>query len=233
MTCVKEGRFTFGIIRDWFGSVWSAMVSNSDLSSIWQGLLNAVAPIKAIFFTLLIVCCLCVAFFGRKIMGAVKFSAFLLAGFCTGVHFIAPLLPSQIAIPSWIIGLVIALIAAVLSRFLYVILYFVFFGYGTYSFILYLFLLNPAEAYTDTKAIVCLIVAALITVLAFVFRRFVEMAVTSLLGAWAATGLVVKFIYDFSAWSLFGGNDWLGIIIFASLISMLSFFVQFITRRRY
>ena len=233
LTCVKEARFTFSIIRDWLGSFLSAMTSNPDLSSILQGILGATDPINTIFFTLLIVSCLCVAFFGRKIMGAVKFCAFFFAGFCVGTHFIAALLPSQIDIPSWIIGIVIALIAAVLSKFLYVLLYFVFFGYGTYAFVFYLIMLNPAETYTNTKAIVCLILGVIVTVVAFVFRRFVEMAVTSLLGSWAAMCLTVKHICNFAAWPLFGGNELVGMIIAVSVISILAFLVQFVTRRRY
>ena len=136
-------------------------------------------------------------------------------------------------IPPWIVGAVVALIAAVLSKILYTLFYLIFFSYGTYAMIFFVLLLNPAEVYTDTKAIVCLVISIVVTILALVFRKYIEMLVTSVLGSWAAVTLLVGNIYDFSAWPMFGGKAWVGILVATAILSLLGFIVQVVTRRRY
>jgi hypothetical protein len=128
---------------------------------------------------------------------------------------------------------VVALVAAVLSRFLYTLLYLIFFSYGAYATMFSLLLLDPAATYTDSKAIVCLIVSIAVTVLAFLFRAYVEMALTAIFGAWAAVVLFAGNVYNFTLWPLFSGDAGLALFIVTALVSALGLTVQVVTRRRY
>ena len=233
VSCVKEARFTFDVVWQWISSVFKDIAADPDVLAIWNGLMRAVTPIHIFFVTLLIGFCLVSAFFGKKIIGVIKFCAFFVAGFGIGAHFLSPLLPPQINIPSWIIGLVFALIVAVLSRFLYLLLYSVIFGYGTYVLVFYGFFLNKTAAYSPGKAVGCVIMAIIVLVLALVFRKYIEMALTSFLGAWGETLLFTYQIYNFAAWSIFGGNEVVGILVLTLVLTALGLIVQIKTRRRY
>lgn len=233
LNCVKEARITFDVIRQWILSVFKSITENPDVQSVWQGIMTLIAPVYTSVIVIAIVCCLLTAFFGKKIIGVLKFFLFFVLGFFLAIHFLAPILPPQIDVPAWIIGLVVALIAAVLARFLYTLIYLVLFAYGTYASVFFLILLNPAESYTDTKAIVCLVISVAVTVLAFVFRKYIEMTATAIFGSWAAAALFAGNIHDFSSWPLFGGKAWLGIFIATVLFACLGLFVQIKTRRRY
>ena len=230
---VKEARFNFDVIWTWITSVFKAITENPDIRGVWNGIMTLVAPIYTSFIVTLIILCLLSAFFGRKLIGVIKFVVFFALGFALATHFIAPLVPTQIHIAPWIIGFVVALIVAVLSRFLYTLFYFLFFSYGTYATVFFLLLLNPAEVYTDTKAIVCLFVSVAVTILAFVFRKYVEMAVTAVFGAWAAVVLFTVNIHNFTSWHLFGGDAGVAIFVVTALVAALGLTVQIVTRRRY
>lgn len=230
---VKEAGFSLGEVGEWIGSLYDAVVSNPDVSAVWNGIINLFASKSRIFFAVLVIWFLCVAFFGRKMMRAVKFSAFLVVGFCLGTHFIAGLLPPGNNIPPWLIGLVIGLISAVLSRFLYAIIYAVFFGYATYSLSFSVILHNGDGAYSNSKALICLLISVAVIILAFVFKKYVEMIITAGVGARLATVLFAKNIYNFTAWQIFGGNEWVGLLVFTVIIAVLGFIVQLLTRRRY
>ena len=233
LNCVKEARFTFDVIKQWLVSVFRAIAENPDVQGVWNTFMSLVAPIYTSFIVIAIICCLLSVFFGRKIIVVIKFFVFFVVGFFLSTHFLAPLLPPQIDIPAWIIGLVVALIAAVLSRFLYTLFYLVFFSYGTYAMVFFVLLLNPAEVYTDTKAIVCLVISLVVTILAFVFRKYIEMFATSVLGSWAAVTLFAVNIYDFTSWHMFGGNAWVATLAATAILSLLGLTVQVVTRRRY
>lgn len=233
LNCVKEARFNFDVIWQWLTSIFKAITENPDVQGVWQALMTLISPIYTSVVVILIVCCLIAAFFGRKIISVLKFFLFFVAGFFLATHFLAPLLPSQIDVHACIIGLVVALVVAVLAKFLYAILYFVFFAYGTYASVFFVLLLNPAESYSNTKAIVCLAISVVVTVLAFVFRKYIEMTVTSVLGAWAAVVLFAGNIHNFSAWPLFAGREWVGIFVATVILALLGLLVQVKTRRRY
>jgi hypothetical protein len=230
---VKEARFTFQVIRQWLTSVFEAVTANADILGVWNGIMTLIAPIHRTVVIIAIILCLLSTFFGRKLMGVIKFLLFFVLGFTLSVQFIAPLVPTQIHIAPWIIGLVVALVAAVLSRFLYTLLYLVFFSYGTYTAVFSLLLLDPSATYTDTKAVVCLLISIAVTVIAFVFRGYVEMALTAIFGAWATVVLFTGSIYNFTLWPLFGGDAGLAIFIATALLSALGLLVQIVTRRRY
>jgi hypothetical protein len=56
----------------------------------------------------------------------------VVVGFCFGVHYVSPLINNIFNLPPYISGAVIALVAAVLSKFIYVAGYVFVAGYSGY-----------------------------------------------------------------------------------------------------
>lgn len=232
LTCVKEARFTFGVIWQAIVSFFEDVIANPDVSAVKDALLNVIQPIYSIALIVGIVLALIMAFFGKKIMGAINFVLFFALGFLLGTHLLAPLLPPDIALPGWIIGVVLALILAVLSKFIYIAFYAVAGGYSVYVLAYYGFFIIEAPTFSNSRAIGCLIAALVAVVILFVFKKYIEMLITSVLGAWLAVLAFIR-IYDFTAWSIFAGMEWLAILIFSAIIAVLGLAVQVKTRKRY
>ena len=232
LNSIKEARFTFDVIWQAIVDFFTDVFANPDVSAAWNGFLNLIQPVHTIAVIVGIALALVIAFFGRKIIGVLKFALFFAVGFLLGTHLLAPLLPPEITLPGWIIGVVAALIAGVLSRFIYVVLYVISGGYATYLVAYYGFFLTPDPVYSDTRALTCLAAAAVVTVLILVFKKYVEMLGTAVLGSWLAI-LGIRSIYDFTALPLFEGVEWLATLIAAAIVAVIAFSVQVKTRRRY
>lgn len=232
-TCVKEARFDFGVIWDAIVSLYYDITVNPDISVMWDGLMKFVNSAYGIIMTVLVIFSVAVALFGRKMMGFLKFLFFFTIGFTLGTHFLAAVIPPEVNIPAWTVGLVIALISGVLYRFLYIILYSAVTGYGMYVLAYHGFYIKDSEVYTTGKAVVCLIVALIAIAVFLIFRKYVEMLGTAVLGAWLATFIFAYRVYNFTAWPVFSGATWVGIFVPSVIIGFLGFVIQVKTRRRY
>ena len=230
--CIKEAKFTFDVIWQAIVSFFTDVFNGPDVSAVWNGFLDAVSSIYTVVLICAIVLSLVMALFGRKLIGVIKFLAFFLLGFLLGAHLLTPLLPPEVALPGWIIGIVSALVLGVLSRFAYIAVYVIAFGYSAYVLTYHGFLLTPDPVYSNTRALVSLGVAILVIVLLLVFKRFVEMLGTSVLGSWLAVTALIN-LYDFTAWPVFDGAEWLASLIFTGIVALLTFIFQVKTRRRY
>lgn len=232
-TNVREAKFGFDVIWDFIVSLYYAITANPDISVIWNGIMSAIEPARGIIMTMFVIFGVVVAMFGKKMIGSLKFLFFFVVGFALGTHLLAPLIPSEVTIAAWLIGLIIGVVAGVLYRFLYIMLYSVTVGYGAYIIFYNAFYLSNSPTYSAGKALTCLFFAAVVLVLAIIFRRFVEMVGTAVLGGWIASWIFAEQIYDFTAWGLFGGVRWLAILIPTLLIGALGAWIQIRTRKRY
>ena len=232
-TNVKEAKFGFDVIWDFIVSLYYAITANPDISVIWNGLMAAIESARGIIMTVLVIFGVLIALFGKKMIGFLKFLFFFIVGFALGTHLLAPLLPAEVSIAAWLIGLIIGVVAGVLYRFLYIILYSVTVGYSAYIIFYNAFYISSEPTYSAGKALTCLAFAAVVLVLAIIFKRFVEMVGTAVLGGWIATWIFAGQIYDFTVWGLFGGARWLAILIPTIIIGAVGAWIQIRTRRRY
>ncbi len=230
---LKEARFTFDVIWQAIVSFFGAVWENPDISAIWGGLTSVFGPIYVPFMIFVTIAALVMAFFGRRLMGVIKFSGFFVLGFILGAQLLGPLLPDAVNIPGWLVGTVTALIAAVLYRFLYIILYVSIAGYGMYVLTYYGFFLAPDATYSGGRGIMCLVAALVAIIIALCFRKYVEMLGTAILGAWLAVLAFAYNVYNFTEWQMFDGVEWLAILIPTVVIAMLGALLQIKTRRRY
>lgn len=230
---LKQAEFTFSSIWKAIVSLYYDITKNPDIESLWGALMENISPIYATVATLAVVFCVIVALYGSKMMGFLKFVFFFVASFALGIHLLAPIIPDTVAIPSVIVGLGTGLLAAVLYRFLYVVLFSAVVGYGTYLLVYNGFYLQAAPTYTPTKAFICLVIAFAVVLVAFFFKKYIEIAGTALLGGWCASWVFANEIYAFTNVKIFHGIEWLGILIPALIIAVIGFILQMKTRYRY
>ena len=212
------GKYGFPVLGEFIASQYEAIMGCDTVRFMWDVALSyigVVVPYIPYFFMAL---ALVELFFGAKLLSVQKFFFFLAVGFGVGTYYVSPLLDQIMVWPHWILGLVVAIVAAVLFKLEYLILYIVASAYSAYTLVFTFFGNNMTAA----------AVAALVAVvLALVFRgKIVEFALTSFLGAfWFVKAL--SPIFDLMT---------LGVTIYWCLIvaaAMLGFVVQFKMRKKY
>ena len=233
LTNIKDANFGFGVIFEAIVKLYYSITENPDMKEIWDGAINFIGEHFALVCTLLALFCVTVAFLGQKMMGFLRFVALFVVGFVLSVHFLAPLIPEQINIPAWVVGLVVAIVVGVLSRFIYYAVYAIVGGYSVYILCYHGFYITAFDFFTKGNAILSLLVALVIVVLAFVFKKYVEMALTAALGGWFSAVLIGTYVYNFAAWPIFGGIWWVAFMSVGLVVAIPGYIVQFITRPRY
>ena len=231
-TNVKEAKFGFDVIWDFVVSIYYAITANPDISVIWNGIMSAIEPARGIIMTSIVAFSVLIALFGKKMIGFLKFVFFFVVGFALGTHLLAPLIPEEVTISAWIVGLVIAVVAGVLYRILYILLYSAVIGYGAYI-VFYTTLTPDGALFSLGRSLTCLVLAAAVLALAFVFKKFIEMIGTAVLGAWLSAAVFATQIYDFTVWGIFGGTRWVALLIPTLVIGAFASWFQIKTRRRY
>lgn len=178
-----------------------------------------------------IVLALILAFFGKRIYALPRFLAFFFVGFLLGTYFLAPIISPIIPqLPAWVIGVVIATIVSVLSKFLYYVIYTVAVAYPVYSLS---FSLIPLDGLTiEGKCWIAFGISVVVTVIALLLRKFIEMAGTAALGGYIVAESI-RFYFDYTTLDFLSGIEWVGILVITLVIALIGFIVQVKTRERY
>ncbi len=230
---LKDGVFGFDVVIKAIVDLYYSIAQNETVKFIWDWLANLLGDHSALVCTVIALFCVAVAFFGQKMMGFLRFVALFIVGFGLGVQLLAPLIPEKIQIPAWIVGLVVAIVGAVLSRFIYFGVYAVVGLYSIYTLCYHGLYITSFDFVTKGNPIISVIVAVVVVVLLFIFRKYVEMALTAGLGGWFSTVLIGTFVYDFTVWPIFGGQWWVAFMSIGLLIAIPGLIVQIAMRPRY
>ncbi len=229
----KSAEYSFRDVFLYFRSIVDEIAANPNISSIWDGFLSAIAPLYKTIMTLAVLSCILIAFFGKKIKGLLTFLFFSNLGFAVGTHFLGPLIPEAVAIPDWVVGIVVALLTAVLHRFLYYAMYALAAGYTVYILSYNVFYLVNGITFSVARAIVCLSISLIFIVVAFIFRKYIEMVGTAALGGWLAAIVFARTLYPYNMLPIFVNMQWLAYLIPTIVIGIPGAIVQIKTRRRY
>ena len=230
---LKEARFGFGAFWQWVTDLYYSMTANPDIAKVWDGLMNLIQPIYAAVPYILILLSLIVAFFGKKVMPVLKFVFFFVIGFALGVHFITPLLGRVVTVPGWVCGLVIAVVSAVVYRFLYMASYAIACLYSVYILFYSGFYISPVIEHTTARALFCLGIAAVAVILAFMLRKYLEMLGTAMLGGYLVAVIFRGFIFDYRQLSFLAATPKVGAFLIAFLIGIPAALFQYKKRRKY
>lgn len=232
-TSLRDGRWSFGQIIDYFKELNATVEANAHVASILDRVYGFIASFAGIFPYILLGIFLIEAFFGKKLLGIHKFISGFIIGYGCGVAFVSPLLDKVVSVPAWITGIVIAIVAAVLCKITYVLALIAASGYGVYLLAYSGTSLTFVTQFTEGNFVASLVAGAVAAVLVLMLRRLVEMLGTAFLGAYLSVKAICE-ITGFLTWSWISVTS--GLIIFwiaTGLIALLGFIVQWSTRRRY
>lgn len=254
LNAIKNAEYGFdkiwGLIRDGYENVMNfAIYKGKTLNSVWEMAADAMNKIGTwLPYAILVILSVLLCFFGKKMMGFLKVVVFAGAGFSFG----AAILPNLLGIATlqnypWtlVIGVVLAVIAALLYKPLYIVGAVVLFGYSAYylgyTYSVRLSFVNTA----DMRLIIAVVCAAVGILLFFLFRKFWERLVTAIGGGWLAM-LAIKGIYDFTAVTALknlGGFEqtflrpdalvFVSELIVAGVIAIVGLIIQLSSKRRY
>lgn len=231
--CLAQARFGFESTWEAIRNLYYSITQNTVVENLWSALMSTLAPVVRYIPFIIMLIGIIVGLFGKKMMWLIKFVAVFLSGFTLGVYFLAPIIPESIPIPPWVTGLVIAAVSAVLCKFFYIIVYSVGITYAIYRLCYYAFFTIEAPEYTTGRMLTCLAVAAIILVISFLLFKFVEMYLSSVLGAWLlVSGFGMAFV-DLGEIASLGDKSYILELSVIFVISVFAFLFQVKTRRRY
>ncbi len=181
---------------------------------------------------ILIGLCLIVGLFGRRLSALIRVIFLFAVGFIASVYWLVPFVTLYApAIPGYVVGLAVGIIAACLSRFIYDAVYIGCIGFDIYNICFTGMFLVELTAMTKGNFTVSFIVAAIVVVIALLVRKYLEMILTSAVGG-IGLAYAVKELYDFTL--AFPGLDANTTTIIAGIIVTVIFFViQYRNRIRY
>ena len=224
---LKEAKFDFTAIGEWISSVYASVLENTTLVDIWNGGLASLSGIAPYLLLIFLLGSLVIAFFGKKLSAPIKFLTIFVLAFCLGTCYISPLLDPFIVIPHWIMGLMVGAVAAVLYKFVYVVLVISTIGYSVYMTV---YRADVLTSLFSENAVMALIFAAVVLLLLFIFRKYTEIVGFAIFGSWLSA-VTVRALYDYTAW--LGDNGAILIWIFTAVISVPAIIVQFKMRKKF
>ena len=230
---LKDARWGVMAIVDFFKGIFGAIKADADIAALWEKGLTALSSIHAYFAYIFLALCLVEAFFGKRLLNLQKFLACFIVGFACGVHYLSPFVDKVFVMPSWITGLVVGLVCAVFCKVIYVIAVALAAGYGTYVVAFSGSILPAVTKFTKGNIIFSLVASAVVLLLVFLLLKVLEMLGTSFLGSWGAVKCINTAI-SFMNWSWLAGKT--GVIVYWAVIGVLTlitFLVQWKTRKRF
>lgn len=228
-----QGELTPLMILEWVFGVFASGITIDGVSQIHSALIGFVDPVYGLLPYIFIFLSLIVAFFGKKILGILKFLAIFVTGFIFGAYFITPVFADLISVPSWVWGLVIGIVAAVLYRFVYYTLYGVSMVYIVYVLCYTGFTLSPLAENSSSRAVICLGIALVVALILYVLMRYIEMMGTAILGGYLVYLTVDLMLVDFDSLEFISAAPWVAPLVIIFVVALPGFMVQFKTRKRY
>ncbi len=229
---IKNGTFKWSSFTELYTSQSDAFKAEADIAPIWDkitGWLEVVAPYMAY---ILLAVGLIVALFGKKLLPIAKFLGFFLIGFGAGVLYLSPVVDKVWAIPSWIVGLVIGVIAAVFCKIFYYLLVALVSGYAMYSVCYTAGVLPAVTKFTEGNLLYSLIAAAVVILIVLLLLKWVEMLGTAFLGGYLFT-VSLNTAVNFMGLDFIQNFKTIVFWVIVGIVALVGFIVQVKTRKRY
>ena len=162
---------------------------NEKIAGIWEKLWNMVSMIHPYVAYILIALGAIELLFGKRLLGVQKFFGMFFIGCGATVAYLVPLIPLEgVGKYAWIIGLIAGVVAILLRKFLYMVLYI-----GAFAFIpacvLYSGTIGALASFKG-NLVIAAAAGAVIALLAILLRKWFEIWGLSIFGAWAIVAVL-------------------------------------------
>lgn len=238
---LMNASFDLAAIGAWISELYNSVVAHADIAAIIDTATSYVQMLHpALTAGIYILLSLLVVFFGKKLLGVMKFFGFFAVGYGLGVFYLhAPIQTVLADVPSWVIGLVVGAVAALLCALLYLLTYLL----GS-TYVFYLILLTGAylpeaiAAVFKGNMVISIAVAAGLAVVVMLLRKWVEMLGTAMLGGWLtylSINSLLSATLGYGVEGIEAVAPYVTIIMWSviGIFTLLGFIVQVRTRRRY
>ena len=182
---LADGSFGFNELGESISGIFGDFFAEGGtIKTIWDFVAGFV-PYAWIFTLVLTALSVVQILFGKKLLGFQKFVACLAIGFACGTVYVYPLLEGigWAIIPDWAVGLVVGVVAALLSKLIYFLAYILAAGAGVY-FLCMGDILPEAIASITGQWYIALIAAVVAIVVALLLRKIIETVGIAALGGW-------------------------------------------------
>ena len=218
-------------VTEWYDG-FKAEATLAGLLETADKAVTSVLPAVAIAGILLALS-LVLALFGKKLLGLQKFFGCLIVGFACGVVYATPWVNGFFAVDAWIVGLVAGVVAALLGKLVYVLAYAAVPALATYTVLMGgYYLPESVTAVTKGNLVVALVGAAVVVLVLFLLRKWVEMLGTAVLGG-LSTYVCVNAVLAATMGQILDPNvPYIKLAIVAG-VALVGFIVQVKTRKQY
>lgn len=175
---------------------------------------------------------LILGFYGQRLFGLVRWLVVFAVGFIAGAGIATPML--KVYAPSAhpiLIGVLCGLVLAVVSGFIYNAVFMSLVGVGIFYVCFNAMFLPILTNYTKGNVVVSAGVAVVCIVLALIFRKYAEMALTAGAVGFAIPIVVNRFVFNFAAYVPV--SPMITVLSAGLLLSAIMFFWQVKHRVRY
>lgn len=208
------------------------VIADPSIAPYVEPFMDFIEPLALFFGILLVGLCLAVGFFGQRMFGFIRWALVFIVGFVAGAGLLAPIVKLLApAINGLMVGVAVGLILAVLSRFIYNIVFIAVIGFDVYN-ICYSALFIPALAnFSQGDMVKSIAVAVVCVLIALILRKYLEMIITAGIG-----GIGLAFAIDtklFTYTNFLPLDATLGAIILGSVVALVMLVYQYKNRVRF
>ena len=230
-TAIANGSVDFASIGAFFRTCIDNFNANEHLLGIWTAIRAFCDSLGIALIVILFSLCIAMMLFGKKLIAVLRFVFFTVLGYVVGVLLVSPLINTIFALPELVSGLVVAIVSAVLSKYLYHAFVMIALGFSAFTFFFTDSVLSGFA--TEGQLTVCIIIGAVIAVLALIFHKVTAMLLTSACGSYCFTRVITVFVKNYEAPEVMGGKGWILTVCLFAVLTLISFIVQYKTRTRY
>ena len=183
-----------------FTSILNSVMNESSIAPFVATCKEYIASLGLLFPFIIVCLGLIVGLFGRRLSDAIRFLLLFAIGFVASVHWVAPIIQGFVpAIPAYAIGLALGIFAAVMSRFIYNVVYIGAIGFDTYNICFNALFLAELTAFTKGNLPVSVGAAVVAVVIALLLRKYLEMIITAAAGG-VAIAYFAKQLFDYTVY---------------------------------
>ena len=208
-----------------FTSILDSVLTEPSIAPYVESFKGFAASLGELFPFLVIALCLIVGAFGRKLSGLIRVALLFAIGFVSSVYWVAPFIAKFVpGIPAVGIGVIVGVIAAVLSKMIYNLTYIGCIGFDVYNICVNALFLTELTVHTQGDVRFSLVIAAAAVLLALGVRKYLEMIITAAAGG-VGIAFFVKTIYDYTTHFEYDAN--MTMFILGGVIAIPLFFFQY------
>ena len=212
-----------------FMSIINSVINESSIAPATAAVKEFIASLGVAFPIILIALSLIVGLFGRRLSDPIRFLLLFAVGFVASVYWLAPLITTFLpAVPAYAVGLTVGIFAAVMSRFIYNVVYIGCIGFDVYNICLRGMFLVEITSMTKGNFGASLGVAVGVVVIALFLRKYLEMIITAAAGG-IGIAYFAKQLFDYTA-SFGSMNPNTAMLIVGSVIAIPMFIYQYYNR---